>query len=62
MFKYYFEQIHNVEIWPIISLAIFMIFFFCLLLWVFTADKGYINKMKHLPVEEGDAHSNQSER
>ncbi|QSE96303.1 cytochrome C oxidase Cbb3 [Fulvivirga lutea] len=54
MFKYYFEQIHNVEIWPIISLTIFMIFFLCLLLWVFTTDKGYITRMKNLPFEGGD--------
>ncbi len=52
MFKYYFEQVHNVEIWPIISLSIFIIFFIGLLIWVYTADKSYINKMKNLPIDE----------
>nr|WP_237390469.1 cytochrome C oxidase Cbb3 [Fulvivirga sediminis] len=52
MFKHYFEQIHSVEIWPIISLSIFFIFFICLVLWVIKADKGYISKMKHLPVDD----------
>jgi cytochrome c oxidase cbb3-type subunit 4 len=52
MFKYYFEQVHNVEIWPIISLSIFIIFFIGLLIWVYTADKSYINKMKNLPMDE----------
>ena len=55
MFKYYFEQIHNVEVWPIISLSIFMIFFFCLLLWVFTTNKEYIIRMKNLPIEGTDS-------
>ncbi|MEQ8928154.1 MAG: cytochrome C oxidase Cbb3 [Fulvivirga sp.] len=60
MFKYYFEQIHNVEIWPIISLSIFMIFFLCLLLWVFTTDKKYIEKMEQLPMDGGElSNSNQ---
>lgn len=57
MFKHYFEQIHNVEIWPIISLSIFFIFFICLLLYVWKADKGYITAMKNLPVED-DSKSN----
>ncbi|UII19098.1 cytochrome C oxidase Cbb3 [Fulvivirga ligni] len=52
MFKHYFEQVHNVEVWPIISLAIFFIFFLCLILWVIQADKGYISKMKQLPVDD----------
>lgn len=59
MFKYYFEQIHNVEIWPIISLTIFMIFFLCLLLWVYTTDKSYITKMENLPMDDA-ADSNTS--
>ncbi len=54
MFKYYFEQVHNVEIWPIISLTIFMLFFAGLLIWVFKADKNYINKMKNLPIDGQD--------
>ncbi|MDX1627909.1 MAG: cytochrome C oxidase Cbb3 [Fulvivirga sp.] len=54
MFKHYFEQIHNVEVWPIISLSIFFIFFLCLVLWVWQADKGYIQTMKNMPVEGDD--------
>ncbi|MGK7394124.1 MAG: cytochrome C oxidase Cbb3 [Candidatus Cyclobacteriaceae bacterium M3_2C_046] len=52
MFKYYFERIENVEIWPIISLVIFFVFFIMLLYHVFTADKGFINYMKHMPLEK----------
>lgn len=54
MFKYYFEQVHNVAIWPIISLTIFFIFFLCLLLWVFKVDKSYISEMENLPMDDTD--------
>lgn len=52
MFKHYFEQIHQVEIWPIISMSIFFIFFLGLILWVIKMDKGYVSKMKNLPVND----------
>jgi len=52
MFKYYFEQINNVAIWPVISLIIFFTFFVGLLIYVWRADKSFINKMKNLPLEE----------
>ncbi len=59
MFKHYFEQIQNVAVWPIISLAIFFIFFLVLLIWVFKADKNHIMKMSKLPLD-GDQIGNPS--
>ncbi len=53
MFKHYFEQIHNIEIWPIISLSIFFIFFLCLILYIVTIDKKYIREVSELPLEDG---------
>ena len=53
MFKHYFEQIDKVEIWPIISLIIFFVFFLCLILWVITVDKTYIQEMRQLPMDDG---------
>jgi cytochrome c oxidase cbb3-type subunit IV len=52
MFKYYFEQIKDIEVFPLISLMIFFIFFISLILWVVKADKGYIKKMGDLPVSD----------
>lgn len=52
MFKYYFERVQDVEIFPVISLLIFVIFFISLLIWVMKADKKYINSMEHLPLSE----------
>mgnify|MGYP006879015762 FL=1 len=51
MFKHYFESIHNIEIWPIISLAIFLMFFIGLIIWVLIVDKKYIKEMENLPLE-----------
>jgi cytochrome c oxidase cbb3-type subunit IV len=52
MYKNVLQSIDNIQIWPVISFVIFFVFFLCLLLWVFTADKKFIHKMKGLPLEE----------
>lgn len=52
MFKHYFERIQGIELYPVISLLIFFIFFVLLFVWVITADKKYINKMKGLPLDD----------
>lgn len=52
MFKHYFEQIQDVEIWPIISLIIFFVFFTSTIFWVLFLDKKYIDKMKSLPLDD----------
>ena len=57
MFKHYFERIENIEIWPIIALIIFFVFFTGLLIYTFKIDKKYINKMENMPLE-GDNESN----
>lgn len=51
MFKHYFELIHGIAVWPVISLSIFFTFFLGLLWWAFTTDKGYINDMKKMPLD-----------
>ncbi len=48
------ESIEGVEIYPIISLLIFFIFFVALFWWVLTAKKDYINKVSNLPLEIED--------
>jgi len=52
MYKNVLQSIDNIEIWPVISFVIFFIFFLSLLLWVFTADKKNIDRMKMLPMED----------
>jgi len=48
------ESIEGVEIYPIISLLIFFIFFTALFWWVFTAKKDYIKKVSDLPLDMED--------
>lgn len=55
MYKNVLQSIENVQIWPIISFVIFFLFFIMLLWWVFTADKGFIQRMKDLPNDDATA-------
>ena len=54
MFKYYFNQIEHIEVFPIIALLIFFSFFVLLLIWIFRIDKSYIAKMKNLPIDQDE--------
>jgi cytochrome c oxidase cbb3-type subunit 4 len=51
MYKSVLESIDNIAIWPVVSFVIFFVFFIVLLFWVFSVDKGFINKMKSLPMD-----------
>jgi hypothetical protein len=51
MYKNVLQSIDNIAIWPVISFVIFFSFFICLLWWVFTTDKTFIDKMKGLPID-----------
>lgn len=54
MFKYYFEQVHNVEVWPIISLIIFFVFFVGLIGYVWMMRKDYVEHMEELPLSDDE--------
>jgi cytochrome c oxidase cbb3-type subunit 4 len=56
MYKNVLQNIDNIEIWPVISFVIFFIFFLCLLLWAFKADKKFIERMKAMPFEKANEH------
>ncbi|SFJ81370.1 CcoQ/FixQ family Cbb3-type cytochrome c oxidase assembly chaperone [Myroides guanonis] len=47
--KHNMETIAGIEIFPIISLLIFFIFFVGLFFWVFTYKKETIEKLSNLP-------------
>lgn len=49
--KNYMETLDGVEIYPIISLLIFFLFFAGLFWWVFTAKQEYIDKVSNLPLD-----------
>jgi cbb3-type cytochrome oxidase subunit 3 len=41
-----------VEIWPIISLILFFVFFTLTIIRIFFMDKKHIDKMKNLPLDD----------
>ncbi|WP_458629259.1 CcoQ/FixQ family Cbb3-type cytochrome c oxidase assembly chaperone [Winogradskyella sp. PC D3.3] len=54
MFKFikgHLESITGIEIYPMISLLIFFIFFVVLFYWVITAKKEYITTVSNLPLD-----------
>ena len=46
------ETISGIEIYPIIALLIFFLFFTGLILWVFTYNKQKMNELSQLPLQE----------
>ena len=48
------ERIQGVEIYPIISLLIFFLFFVIMAYYVFNLDKRYIHKMENMPLEDNE--------
>lgn len=52
MYKQILEGIKGVELYPILSLVIFVAFFIILGVWVVKASKSYINKMSRMPLED----------
>ncbi len=54
MFKHYFKQIEDIELFPLIGLFIFVIFFILLLIWVYKVNKEYIKTMSELPLQNDE--------
>lgn len=50
--KNHMDSITGVEIYPIISLLIFFIFFVALFWWVVTAKKDYIKQVSNIPLDD----------
>jgi cbb3-type cytochrome oxidase subunit 3 len=49
-FKNYLEQIHGVQIYPMISLVLFGLIFIGVVAYVFTADKKSMNDKANIPL------------
>ncbi len=56
MFRNYLESIAGIGIYPLISLAIFFLFFLGVSWYVVTAKKEFIDEMKNYPLKN-DNHS-----
>ncbi len=50
-FIHYIEKIGGVDIFGIISLAIFGLFFLAMLVWVFKTNKKQFNEVSRIPLD-----------
>lgn len=50
--KYHMTEIDGIEIYPIISLLIFFLFFAVLAWWVMSSKKEYIDKVSQIPLQD----------
>lgn len=57
--KHNMESISGIEVFPIISLLIFFLFFVGLYTWVYTYRKDKINELSHLPFSGDETNKNQ---
>ncbi|UUV21414.1 CcoQ/FixQ family Cbb3-type cytochrome c oxidase assembly chaperone [Flavobacterium sp. CBA20B-1] len=49
--KHNMDTISGIEIYPIIALLIFFLFFVGLIVWVFTYKKHTLNELSNLPLQ-----------
>ncbi len=52
MYKQVLQSITGVEVFPMISLMIFTVFFAAVLIWVITLDRKTVKEIEKLPLEE----------
>ena len=57
--KNYAASIKDIDIYPVISLSIFVLFFIAMIYFVKKMDKGHVADMKHMPLDP-DVDSNTS--
>ena len=57
MFKHYFEIIDGLDIYPVISLLIFFLFFISVTAYLFLVDKKYLREMSSLPLDKNESKS-----
>jgi cbb3-type cytochrome oxidase subunit 3 len=54
MEKEVLQNMMGVEIYPVVALIMFMLFFFLILGWIFSLKKQYITEMENIPLEENN--------
>lgn len=59
MYKEILRSIDNIEIYPIISLIIFLSFFVGMFIWVVMTPKDHIKHMESLPFDDQDSNVKQ---
>ena len=49
--KNYAASIKDIDIYPVISLSIFVLFFIVMIYFVKKMSKGHVSQMKHMPLD-----------
>jgi cbb3-type cytochrome oxidase subunit 3 len=51
MFKQIFESMSNIGIFGLTSMILFFLIFIGVIVWTIRADKKYLKKMEHMPLD-----------
>jgi cytochrome c oxidase cbb3-type subunit 3 len=51
-FSTYLVHITGVSIYPLISLCLFVVFFFLMIYWMYSIDKKEIERIQNLPFDD----------
>lgn len=54
LIKHYFESIDGVEIYPIISMFVFISIFTFAIYWVFKSSKKHMDEMSRMPLDSDE--------
>ncbi|MBV6641781.1 MAG: CcoQ/FixQ family Cbb3-type cytochrome c oxidase assembly chaperone [Cyclobacteriaceae bacterium] len=49
--KHHMETITGIEVYPLISLIIFVVFFIGLFIWIIKSDKAQMDEISRLPLD-----------
>ena len=52
MFKNILEKIAGVEIYPVVSLILFVVVFSVMLIWTWRRDQRYLKELAEMPLNE----------
>jgi cytochrome c oxidase cbb3-type subunit 4 len=58
LYKELLQSIEGIEIYPLISLFIFLALFAGIVIWIVKLDKKYIKSMEALPLEKSESGEN----
>ncbi len=54
MFKDFIKESAGMDIYPLLSLSIFFIFFILVIVWAIIVKKEYLQEMKNMPLQNND--------
>ena len=57
MEKEILSRVESINVYGVVSISIFFLFFTGMLLWAFTKKKNYLDKMGALPLDGGETNS-----